>query len=277
MELEDRIIWLYLRIEEIYEKLTKNRPLRRHGFPPALSDAEVLTMELVGEMEGRNGDRAIWRYFHEHWRNWFPNLPAYKTFAKQCANLCWLKQEILRCLFANRQSVHIIDGLPLPVCHLARSYRSSMLAQFTSKGYCAAKDEYYYGLRGHALMDTRGYIANFILTPADVDERLALNDLIANTSGLLIADKGFISHEWNNLLGQNGINLQTPLRKNMSDDRPKPLIKLLNKVRKPIETAFSILVENFSITKIKAHDIWHYMSKLYRKLLAYNFNIMLRS
>ena len=277
MELEDRIISIYLRIEEIYEKITQDRPLRRHGFPPALSDVEVLTMELVGEMEGRNGDRAIWRYFDEHWRSWFPRLSAFKTFAKHCVNLCWIKQEILRHLFANKETVHIIDGLPLPVCHLARSYRCRMLQEFTAKGYCAAKDEYYYGLRGHAVINTKGYISTFVVTPADFDERLALNDLIANIKGLLIGDKGFVGQDWKALLAKHDIDLQTPLRKNMHDHRPKPLVKLLGKVRKSIETAFSVLVDGFSITKIKAHDIWHYMSKLYRKILAYNFNVMLRS
>jgi hypothetical protein len=55
MELEDRIIWIYLRIDEIYKEITKEKPLRRGGFAPALSDVEVLTMEIVGEMEGRAG------------------------------------------------------------------------------------------------------------------------------------------------------------------------------------------------------------------------------
>jgi hypothetical protein len=46
MELEDRIIAVYLRIEEIYEALTSEQPLRRRGFEPALTDPEVLTMEI---------------------------------------------------------------------------------------------------------------------------------------------------------------------------------------------------------------------------------------
>ena len=277
MEQEDRIIWIYLRIEEVYLEITGGRRLRRHGFPPRLSDVEVLTMEIVGEMEGRNGDRAIWRYFNEHWRSWFPDLPAYKTVAKQCANLWRMKQMILERLFGTRDTVHIIDGAPMAVCHNARAYRSRMLDEHTAWGYCAAKNAHYYGLRGHPVLGLNGFITAFVLTPANVDERLSLGDMIGKIKGMLIADKGFIDQKWKQRLAQHGIDLQTPLRDNMTDERPKWAVKQLVKVRKTIETALSVLVNHFALTKIKAHDLWHFTSKLTRKLLTYNFYVMLRS
>lgn len=91
MEQADRIITVYIKIDEAYKAITQGKALRRRGFAPGLSDAEVLTMEIIGEMEGKNGDRAIWSYFNRHWRSWFPRMPRYKTFARQCANLCWIK------------------------------------------------------------------------------------------------------------------------------------------------------------------------------------------
>ena len=94
-----------MRIEKTYDEITASKPLRRGGFMPALSDVEVLTMEIIGEMQGRNGDRAIWQYFWDHWLKWFPKLGSYKTFAKHCANLCWIKQEILTRLFGNVDNV----------------------------------------------------------------------------------------------------------------------------------------------------------------------------
>ncbi len=276
MELENHIIEIYLKIEEIYNKLTMDQPLRRGGFPPALSDIEVLTMEIIGEMQGRNGDRAIWRYFDEHWRHWFPNLSAYKTFAKHCANLCWIKQEIMASLFPPTDNVHMIDGVPMPVCHNARGYRSRMLQEHTAWGYCAAKDEHYYGLRGHLVAGMNGLIAAFIVTPANVDERLSLGDVLGRIKGLLIGDKGFISKKWSKIMSANDIDLQTPLRDNMVDTRPKQTVKTLMYIRKSIETALSVLTGSFALTKIKAHDIWHFTNKLYRKLIAYNFYITMK-
>ena len=276
MEQEDRIITVYLDIEEIYNEITAGRPLRRGGFPPALSDAEVLTMEIIGEIEGHNGDRAIWQYFDKHWREWFPALGSYKTFAKQSANLWRIRQEILRRLFGGTDNVHIIDGVPMPVCHNVRAYRSRMLDDVTAWGYCAAKDEYYYGLRGHILIGMNGFITDIVVTPANTDERLSLWDIAGQINGMLIGDKGFIGQKWIDFMAAYGINLQTPLRDNMHDPRPQKTVKLLMRIRKSIETALSILTGFFSLTKIKAHDLWHFTSKLYRKLLAYNFYIMLK-
>ncbi len=277
MELEDHIIIIYLRIEEIYNKLTANTPLRRGGFSPHLSDVEVLTMEIIGEMQGRNGDRAIWRYFDQHWRHWFPELSAYKTFAKHCANLCWIKQALLPELFPATDRVHIIDGVPMPVCHNARAYRSKTLETIAEWGFCAAKDEHYYGLRGHVVIGINGFISAFIVTPANIDERQSLWDIVGRIKGTLIGDKGFIGQKWIDAMADHDINLQTPLRKNMPDARPKKTVKALMRIRKKVETALSVLTETFALTKIKAHDIWHYTSKLYRKILAYNFYIELKS
>lgn len=275
MEQEDRIIAVYLMIEEIYADITFEAPLRHGGFPPHLSDVEVLTMEIIGEMEGKNGDRAIHRYFREHWLSWFPMMPKFKAFAKQCANLCRVKKLILERLFGDKDNIHIIDGVPMPVCHNARAYRSRILYEYTQWGYCAAKDEHYYGLRGHLVLGVNGFIKDFIVTPANVDERSVLGDLIGKIKGMLIGDKGYISQEWKSLLATHDIDLQTPLRDNMTDDRPKWAVKQLLKVRKNVETALSVLIDQFSLTKIKAHNMWHFTSKLTRKLLAYNFKIIL--
>jgi hypothetical protein len=277
MELEDRIIAIYLRIEEIYNEITYLKPLRRAGFAPALSDAEVLTMEIVGEMEGRHGDRAVWRYFDSHWREWFPRLSAYKTFAKHCANLCWVKQAIMNRLFPPTDGVHIIDGVPMPLCHKARAYRCRTLDGVAAWGFCAAKDEHDWGLRGHVVVAITGTISAFVLTPANVDERQSLWDIAGHIKGLLIGDKGFIGRQWQQDMAANGIDLQTPLRDNMADARSRHAIHTLVRVRKSVETALSVLCDTFGLNKIKAHDLWHFTSKLARKLLAYNFYVTLKS
>jgi hypothetical protein len=278
MELEHDIIAIYVRIEEIYKNMTADRPLRRGGFAPALSDVEVLTMEVIGEMQGRNGDRAIWRYFDEHWRDWFPKLSAYKTFAKHCANLTWIKETLMDQLFKSADDpLQIIDGVPLPLAHNARAYRSAMLKEHGAWGFCAAKDEHYYGLKGHLVINGSGMITAMNVTPANVDERAVLWDFVGKIRGILIGDKGYLGEALQTELLANGIDLQTPLRDNMKDTRLKSAVHRLNRLRKPVETTLSVLVEHFHLTKIKAHNLWHYTNKLLRKLIAYNFALSLKS
>jgi hypothetical protein len=44
----------------------EDRGLRTRGPLPKLSDAEVLTIEVVGEFLGMDTDEAIFRYFREN-------------------------------------------------------------------------------------------------------------------------------------------------------------------------------------------------------------------
>jgi hypothetical protein len=39
-----------------------------------VSDAEVITLEIVGEFMGKDTDKGGWRYFRNHWHDGFPQL-----------------------------------------------------------------------------------------------------------------------------------------------------------------------------------------------------------
>jgi hypothetical protein len=66
-----------------------------------------------------------------------------------------------------------------------------------------------------------------------------------------------------------GIELQTALRSNMQDSRDPAWVKLLQQMRRLIETVIGQLVERFAIEKVWARDWWHLTSRLNRKLLAH--------
>lgn len=273
MNLEDRIIYVYCRVSDFLSGLD----LRTRGFAPMLSDAEVLTMEIIGEMQGRHSDASIWRYFRDHWQGWFPHLGSYPNFAKHCANLRFMKERLLQHLFPADQDLHIVDGVPMPVCHYARSARCRSLKEHCAYGYCAAKDDHYWGLRGHPVINEQGFIVACTYTPANVDERDTLGNLMGVITGMVLGDKGFISEDWKSKLACFGINLQTLKRKNMVETRPKPFLTWLAKTRKTIETALSILTESFAFNRIKARSMHHFMNKTARKILAYNFSILFKS
>jgi Transposase DDE domain len=273
MNIEEIIITVYCLVAEIVEEAGR---LRERGFPPGLTDAEVLTMEIVGEMEGRDGDAAIWKYFGEHWRAWFPAIGSYPNFSKHCANLRFMKEKVMAMLFAPDSRLHIIDGVPMKLCHLSRAYRCKSLSEYNDFGYCAAKDEHYFGLRGHPVINERGYIVHCSYTSPKMDEREALENLRGTIKGMLLGDKGFIGEERRISLLSDGINLQTLKRKNMTESRSKDFLRWLAKTRKTIETAISLLTEMFNFNQPKARSIHHFINKTSRKILAYNFYIMLR-
>ena len=63
---EDFIIYVYCSVEDVSRTII-TQPLRSRGFMPKLSDAELITMEIVGEFMGKDQDKGIWRYFRNHW------------------------------------------------------------------------------------------------------------------------------------------------------------------------------------------------------------------
>jgi hypothetical protein len=74
----------------------KGRRIRQRGPTPKLSDAEVLTIEIVGEFLGMDTDTGIHLFFKRHYGEWFPTLGEVHrtTFARQAANL-WKVKECL--------------------------------------------------------------------------------------------------------------------------------------------------------------------------------------
>jgi hypothetical protein len=270
MNRENAIIGLYLTLEAVCVVVMQGQKLRQRGPAPDLTDAEILTIELFGEICGHHDDAAIWRYAKAHWQEWFPRLGSYPAFAKQCANLAHLKQKIFAHLFAPQDDVHITDGVPMPICHLVRAGRGKLFRGEAAFGFCAAKNEHYYGFKGHVIINMRQQVVGFTLAPANVDERDVLHNVRGMMTGLLIGDKGLLSKTKQAELATDGIDLQTPVRDNMEDLRPKTAVQRLLKVRRRVETAIGQLVEFFGFSSCKARDLWHLTSKLTRKLLAYN-------
>lgn len=65
MPVEDFIIYVYCCVADVLRQIV-NKPIRSRGFAPKLTDAEVITMEIVGEFMGKDQDKGIWRYFRNH-------------------------------------------------------------------------------------------------------------------------------------------------------------------------------------------------------------------
>ena len=271
MNVDETIIRLYLTIESACRDVMRGTKLRKCGRRPELTEAEILTIEIFGEMQGHHDDTAIWRYAKTHWHDWFPRLGSYRAFAKQSANLAHLKQRIFSYLYAPIDDIHITDGVPMPICHLVRANRSKLFKGEAAFGYCATKEEYYYGFKGHVIINLKMQVVCFTLAPANVDERDIMDNVMGVVSGLLIGDKGLISKDRQAELADARIDLQTPFRDNMKDIRPKKVIQRLMKTRRRVETAIGQLVEFLDFADCKARDMWHLTSKLVRKLLAYNF------
>ena len=268
-----KLIAIYLAVSDACRDIVGNGRLRRRGFAPALTDAEVITMEIFAEMQGHHSDSAIWRYFDAHWRHFFPTLPTRSVFAKHGANLSMLKQMVQRVLYPATADIHMTDGFPISVCMNCRVSRRKIFKSEdeVSWGFCASKQQPYFGFHGHVVTNLRDEIVAFALTPANVDERLVVRNWFGLITGLLIGDKGFISKDLDEEC--DAIDLQTPLKRTMPDPRPREAVSRLMRVRRRIETTIGQLAEFYCAEKPSARDLFHMVGRLARKILAYNMSL----
>ena len=270
---EDLIITVFCCVDDLWNQMTRGKKIRKGGFEPSLRDGEVITMEIVGEFLGIETDKGIWSYFRAHWRDFFPRIKSRTTFSRQASNLWCYKQQLQKLLARNlggfKDSIHIIDGFPMSLCHYQRAKNCRLFMGEANFGYCASKDEKYYGFHGHLVISADGVITGFSLTAANVSERKALWDVVDGIQGLLIGDKGYLSNSLQKDLEFYQLDLQTPKRSNMIETRPKQLVRALIQTRRLIETVIGQLVERFHLGKIRARDLWHLTNRINRKLLAH--------
>jgi len=134
MERDIFIISVYRLVVEIMQKIETTYKFRRTGFPPKLTDSEVITIEICGEFFKLHEDTEIYHYFKRHYLDYFPNLPerARPLSDKRLicgkpnyyAGKCWLPKRAhhslrgsqltqCRCRFAlTPEAANVINALP---------------------------------------------------------------------------------------------------------------------------------------------------------------------
>jgi Transposase DDE domain len=277
MSIDDFIISVFCLVDDELKKILRGKKLRQRGPGPGLRDSEVIAIEIVGEFLGMDCDKTIWEYFKGHWSHFFPKIPDRSNFVRQAANLHVVKRLLQESLATDLNAfgdvLHIIDGLPIPICKFARAHFSHIFKGEAAYGYCATKKERYYGFRGHIVINSTGVITAATFTKANIDERDVCPELVKKIKGLLLGDKGYIRPELQDQLKEQGLNLETPLRENMKDDRSKNFLRWLVGTRRLVETVIGQLTERFHIEKVRARDLWHQFSRFWRKLLAHTVSI----
>jgi len=282
MERDIFIISVYCLVVEIMQKIENSYKFRSKGFPPKLTDAEVITIEICGEFFKLHEDTEIYHYFKRHYLDYFPNLPDRTTFVRQSANLGQAKLLCQRILIAisgaAEDAVQSIDTVPLPVCTYTRGgRRDKRFATLADYGHCAAKKMDYYGFKLGLRIARSGMITHFPLLSARAHDVNHLGTLIEGFSGTVPADKGFLDQYQQQLwLDIQQTQVITPLKSNMetSSEQVK-LVKQTKYWRKLVETVGSQLVERFQIAKIKVKDLWHYQNRIFRKILSHTVGVFL--
>lgn len=280
MDRDSFIITVYCVVVETYKTVKEHCPIRRGGFPPALTDEEVITMEICGAYFKLQTDKDLFDYFQSHYKEFFPHLKDRPSFVRQAANLWQVKtaiwQQIVKRSGQAESPLQVIDTLPLPVCTYTRSWRDRCFKTLADYGHCAAKKLDYYGFKLGLRVSATGMITHFPLLNARAHDVNHTNALVEGFRGLCPADKGFIDpFRQPLLLDRYGVKIVTPARVNMREEHPRALRKFCSRIRKIVETVGSHLTERFAVARIRVHDLWHFQHRLIRKVLSHTVAVFL--
>ena len=280
MDRYDFIITVYCLVCDYYQMVKEQYKIRRGGFAPALTDEEVITIEICGEYFKLNTDQDIFDYFQTHYQADFPQLRNRTLFVRQAANLWQVKAAIQHLLVIHSgqadDPVQAIDTLPLPICVYTRAPRDRCFKPVADYGHCAAKQMDYYGFKLGLRIARSGMITYYPLLPARPHDIQFLEELVENFAGAVPADKGFIDAVRQALLQERqGVTVITPARKNMTETLPFQFRRLCQRWRKRVETVGSQLTERFALERIRVRDVWHFQHRIIRKVLAHTIGVFL--
>lgn len=282
--LKDFFTVVFVLIDDVYNEIIPSSIKNRRNISDSkLSDSEIISISIVGEAITVDSEKAWFYFVKKNFKDLFPNICDRTRFNRTKRNLYLVIKEIQKYFsrlpkFEN-DSIRIIDSMPIPVCKFARAYFSKCFNDISSYGYCASQKETYYGLKLHALVTVDGFISDFFLTSAGVDDRSAVFELTENKPSIkIIADKGYVDELLKcQLEDERNILLLSLKRKNSRNPLEKQLRNVLSKTRRRIETTFSQLAEQFNINKVKAKSKWGLMLRITIKILAHNVSFIINN
>ncbi len=249
----------------------------RPGTKPSFSDVEVVALALTAEYLSIDSENLLFKKIKADYADAFPTLHSRPQFNRRRRALFPLLEKLRRALvmpLLEGEDVFLTDSKPLPICEMARSAQSPICQETDyaqpSYGYCASKEEHYYGYKLHSLHTLQGVIAHLDLSPAHVHDIQFLSDIEQQlTHSLLIADKGYLSQERQAQLQEhNRVLLYTPKRKNQRGQSGPSRIPLFDRLRKQVERTYAQLKDQFLIERNYAKSFLGYKTRILSKITA---------
>ncbi|TNU93335.1 IS982 family transposase, partial [Lactococcus cremoris] len=185
----------------------------------ATSDCLVIACYLWGVLHFSETLKAK----HQLAQSLFPNFLEYSRFVRRCNALLPSIQVIRQALVFKEvegMSVSIIDSFPIPLCQPIRNFRSKVLGDYANVGYNATKGQYFYGCKCHALVSESGYVIDYTITPASMADSSMTEEVLSQFgTPTVLGDMGYLGQSLHDRLELKGIDLMTPVRKNMKQKK----------------------------------------------------------
>ena len=257
--MENKLIELYLLICHLYDTrpvLKQQRLSNNHQ--PLFSDEELLTMYLFGHLQGHTSQRRIYDYVHNHWREWFPALPAYQSVNCRLNQLAPAFELLIEELLLNGAwqindtDDRLIDSVPVMLARGTRANRARVAPDVADTGFCATKQQHYRGVKLHFIAARR--IAKLPLpekihlSQASIHDLAALRQVSPSLPAgcALFADKAYFHADTAADCQQHGWYLLAAYKRHRNEpekDVPTLYNRFVSAIRQPLESLFNWLIQ----------------------------------
>jgi hypothetical protein len=282
MDLSNKITEIFCLIDDFckeYELITKSHLLPQKASKKArnrkftMSDSEVITILVYFHlMNYRSLKHFYISHVLPHMRSEFPHAVSYNRFVE-------LQQKAMMpmCIFLKTfclgtcTGISFIDSTPIRACHIKREKQNKVFKGLAAKGQCSIG--WFYGLKLHLVINDKGEVLDFMVTPGNVDDREPLKSMNFHKRlfGKLFGDKGYISKDLFEQLFIDGIHLITKIKKNMKNSLMQLQDKLLLRKRALIETVNDQLKNICQVEHTRHRSVTNFLGNLVSGLIAYSF------
>lgn len=274
---------VYVLVDDWYQvygvELLKGKP----GKKPVFSDSEVITLLLLMDFLPFPGERQFLAYIRANHLELFPKLIDQSQFNRRTRALRLLVEELRKhwavTLAATMQTQFLLDTKPVPVVGYKRSKRHSDFAGSADYGVCVSRNLKYFGYKLVMLTTLDGIPVAYELVPANTDERLAAETVLASVWNCdVFGDKGFLSEAWQSQqYDRQGNRIWTPKRINQLIQNPAKFDRHLNALRKRIEGVFNE-VQNTgrNLERLLRKTVIGLATHVIAKVTSYTLKLLLR-
>jgi len=195
--------------------LSNGKQFRHH--PDEMYPSEIMTILI-------HFHQSCYRTFKHYYlhspsmslRQEFPRLLSYTRMVEVMAEYLVPLTVYLHTKMGVCTGISFIDSTALAVCKTPRISSHRVFAGLAQRGKTTTG--WFFGFKLHLVINDRGELLAFCLTPGNCDDRAPVPRLVQGVFGKLIADKGYLSHPlFERLFCEQGLQLITRLRKNIAN------------------------------------------------------------
>ncbi len=237
------------------------------GPDPLMTISEMMTIVVLFHQSDYRTFKYFYMYVQQNLSREFPKLICYERFVSQMKNLFVPLFSYLLHIKGQITGISFIDSTSIKVCHNKRISRNQVFKGLAKRGKTTAG--WFYGFKLHLIINDRGEIVAFQLTPGNIADVTMLETLTKGLWGKLFGDKGYISAKQAESLFIRGVQLITGLRAKMKQKLIPLMDKILLRKRSLIETVNDQLKNISQIEHTRHRSPANFLINLLAGLIAY--------